>query len=207
MEFYITKPINRIEVLSVLRQLIFIHTIQQSLEYARQHLNTFAADVKEQDNFQPNSLREVRKRLMSVLIELGIAGEAGVNDITQIILYLHNKSKGEPPLLKDSFNLRKLYGKVIAYTKNDKKYSAEEVRALEQRLRRAVKRCFDNIASLGLEDYSDPRFERYAGTLFDFYEVRKRMSELKKGTRGTNTRINIKKFLMALFFEVSKSGL
>jgi two-component system response regulator YcbB len=62
------------------------------------------------------------------------------------------------------------------------------------------------LAYLGLNDFANPKFENYASKFFDFTTVRKRMTELKQASFGssTNTRINMKKFIQALYFEAKQ---
>lgn len=206
VEFYITKPINRIEVMSVLRQLLFIHTVQQSLDQAIQHHQKLACGPENLTSSKPGqNLRDgIRKKVNYILYQLGVIGEAGANDIIQIVLYLCHKTREETfPGQDNNLNLQQLYREVISHAKEGGEVYEEETRALEQRLRRAIKNCFDNLAAMGLVDYGEPRFERYAGTLFDYNEVRTRMDELQKGLEKSKTRINIKKFIQALLIEVT----
>lgn len=206
VEFYITKPINRIEVIAVLRQLLFIHSIQQSLEQALQHQQNFSrAGEEDASGARANrdSLELFRKNLNHALYQLGIIGESGANDIIQIVLYLYMTTNRGTSNIDVSLNLQQLYKEVISHIKEDGEATEEEVKAFEQRLRRTIKNCFDNIAAMGLIDYSDPRFERYAGTLFDYNEIRHRMEELQNDVRISRTRINIRKFLHAILVEAS----
>lgn len=69
-------------------------------------------------------------------------------------------------------------------------------KSTEQRIRRAVERGLGHIASLGLEDYNNEYFLRYASRLFPFHEVRAEMAfQQGKGPRG---RASLKKFLDGL---------
>jgi len=86
------------------------------------------------------------------------------------------------------------------------KYSdSADPRAIEQRIRRAVKKGFENIAALGLENYYDPKFERYASKFFDFNEIRIKMNEMKQSRTSHKARINIRQFIIALYNEVNSS--
>jgi two-component system, response regulator YcbB len=77
------------------------------------------------------------------------------------------------------------------------------MKASEQRVRRALYQALIHIASLGLTDYANPKFEAYSSTFFEFSEVRKKMLELDdKSEKASNqSRINMKKFIQALFME------
>ena len=74
--------------------------------------------------------------------------------------------------------------------------------AKEQRLRRVIRKAMDNLASIGLENFHDLRFEHYSGKFFDYPQIRKRMNEIKNGAYKSEARINIKKFLNAMVLEV-----
>ncbi len=96
------------------------------------------------------------------------------------------------------------------YLAVQQKYLREEdkrtdVRAIEQRVRRAIKHAMDHIAAVGLEDYNNPGFERYGPKFFDFNELRLKMKELEQNREApTKTRVNIKQFINALFWEIKK---
>ncbi|HEU4964111.1 MAG TPA: DNA-binding domain-containing protein, partial [Bacilli bacterium] len=65
----------------------------------------------------------------------------------------------------------------------------------------AVLQALSHLASIGLTDYTNPTFEHFAPRLFDFQEVRLRMNEVQAGEKATKSRLNIKKFLSALYSE------
>ncbi|WP_312505384.1 DNA-binding domain-containing protein, partial [Bacillus luti] len=64
----------------------------------------------------------------------------------------------------------------------------------------------NHLASLGLTDFSNPKFESYAPKFFDFTIVRKRMTEMTKEEFAVSghTRINTKKFIQVLYFEAKR---
>ncbi|MDR4190964.1 transcriptional regulator, partial [Bacillus pseudomycoides] len=79
-------------------------------------------------------------------------------------------------------------------------------KASEQRVRRAIYQSLNHLASLGLTDFSNPKFESYAPKFFDFTVVRKRMTEMTKDGVATSghIRINTKKFIQVLYFEAKR---
>ncbi len=205
VEFYITKPINRTEVISVLRQLLIIHAVQSSLEMAQEQIRSYidSDDKNEAAASSKDSLEELRSKCNQLFYHLGILGNSGANDLAQIIIYLYLKKDANIHIFESSLNLQKLYHEVLLHSKGTGKTTVEEIKAMEQRLRRTIKNCLDNIAAMGLADYYDPRFERYAGTLFDFKEVRVRMEELRKDVQNSKTKIHIKKFIQAIYVEIN----
>lgn len=82
--------------------------------------------------------------------------------------------------------------------------SVREGKAIEQRIRRTVTTALSNMASVGLTDYANPRFEYYAPLFFDFQDVRLRMQELERETEQSRVKINVKKFIQVLFWETQE---
>ena len=74
---------------------------------------------------------------------------------------------------------------------------------MEQRLRRALAQGLTNIAHMGIEDFLNETFSRYAGTLFQFEEVRAEM-EYIRGARSRGGKVNIKKFVDSLLCMVTE---
>jgi two-component system response regulator YcbB len=54
--------------------------------------------------------------------------------------------------------------------------AGQDVKTIEQRVRRAIAKALQNLASLGIEDYHNDRFQMYSTALFDFSEVRQEMN-------------------------------
>ena len=67
---------------------------------------------------------------------------------------------------------------------------------MEQRIRRTVIAALTNMASIGLNDYSNHKFEHYAPLYFDFQDVRMKMRAMEEDQAGDKGKVNIKKFLM-----------
>lgn len=186
---YITKPLNRNEIVSVLRSVEeyirlerFAHTLQSTL----------------QTTLNPASLWRQRKtpqqKAASLLKELGVAGTAGYDDLLEIIAYLqaHHKSSTFPSLKK-------------IFTAIAEEHAAEniqkEAKTIEQRLRRAVFQAMVSTASMGVVDYTNPKFEEYAPFYFDYAEVCSIMRTIQQNEKPqiSKVHINTKKFIQALY--------
>ncbi|MCM3145170.1 response regulator [Brevibacillus sp. MER 51] len=207
VEYYVTKPVNRLEVISVLQKVRERILLQQSIEGIQRSLsvlsgsmNVTAAPSKEASFPEKGILSSAR----FLLTELGMISEKGSKDLLDMMEWLYRWEKerdGEVnlPPLRDIFW-------AIAALKLGKGVNVliqKETKAAEQRVRRAIYQALTHLASLGLTDYSNPKFESYATTFFDFTEVRKRMLELEKQKEMTisSTRINTKKFIFVLYME------
>ena len=77
--------------------------------------------------------------------------------------------------------------------------TGQDVKTIEQRIRRAIGKAMHNVANMGIEDYHGDKFQMYSGALFDFKEVRQEMS-FTQGKGSYRGKINIKKFLEGLLF-------
>lgn len=194
VEYFIHKPINRIEVISVIKKVIEHIRLERSLEGIRHTLSLFDTLPKESPEIRTAPF------MRSVLADFGILGETGSQDIIHLIEYLLKRYKNERvrefPPLKDIFTDYVTYSNAVDVQR--------DVKAMEQRIRRAVARALQNIASLGLEDYGNPKFEMYASKYFDFADVRQKMREIEQNEEVSRVRLNVKKFIFTLYIEAKE---
>ncbi|MEH7116218.1 response regulator [Neobacillus vireti] len=205
IEYYITKPLNRNEVLSVVQKVMERIRLERSLQDIQKSLSNVFDWNSTKEQKSPSEEKRIIDWGQVLLSELGIAGENGSKDLLEIIDYLYHyetKLALETgfPILKDIFthiSLKKL-GTIASQDEVDR-----ERKASEQRVRRAIYQSLNHLASLGLTDFANQKFENYASKFFDFTTVRQRMTELKQSSliSSTHTRINAKKFIQVLYFE------
>ncbi|MEK9200250.1 response regulator [Lysinibacillus halotolerans] len=190
IEFFIHKPINKIEVETVLRKTEEQYRLKNSILAIRQSLSHFAEDKK-------HVKKTSRDHVQSILNDMGIVGEVGSEDITNIIeLLLMDKYKISPlPPLKE------LYEKVASLTKSTADDIVKESKAIEQRIRRTILAAMINLANLGIVDYTNSEFEYYAPRYFDFTEIRSLMRQIEENNQR-KAKVNIKKFIQVLFAEI-----
>lgn len=205
IEYYIMKPINRLEVVGVLtkvKERILLEKSIQNIQQSLNQLNNTAIHIPER-NSAVQSSHNIAEAAKYILLDLGILCEGGHKDLLDILEVLKQQElKGElgiPPL-KDLFEevaLKRLGFK-----------DQKEAKASEQRVRRALHQSLEHIASLGVSDFSNPTFEQYASTYFDFPQVRMKMLELegKQPEENGHARINIKKFIQVLYMEVNQKS-
>jgi two-component system response regulator YcbB len=207
IEYYITKPLNRKEVINVLKKVNERVLLDQSIQNIKKSLHILDHDSLNPlaNPYQTKSIRDSGRFLLS---ELGIGGESGGNDLLLILEYLYNQEKSAGndynfPNLKELFlNV----GRQKLGSQSTSENLQKEIKASEQRVRRALYQALVHIASLGLTDYSNPKFEDYASKYFDFDQVRKKMMELEKDQYSSHShaRINTKKFIQVLYWEAKK---
>ncbi|MGM0878574.1 MAG: response regulator [Bacillota bacterium] len=207
IDHYITKPINRIEVLTVIRKVMERIYLERSINDIQTSLNSLLnldqRKVEKSNTFNEKRILEVGDFLLA---ELGIVGENGHKDLIEILQYLFKYELTHTfeqhfPTLKDIFVQisKKKLGPLATQVDINR-----EIKAAEQRIRRAINHSLNHFASLGLTDFSNPKFENYASKFFDFTVVHQRIKELQKDStiHPTQTRVNTKKFIQVFFHEV-----
>lgn len=200
IEFFIRKPINRIEVESVLSKVSerwtmtrYLSEIQSTLAKLEGLQQPRTSGVIGAGN-SPSQRRTVREVVQPILMSMGMVGESGCRDLIAMMEYLLGLRDGRfPPL-------REIYAAVAGTPHGVDK----EIKAIEQRLRRALTAGITHLASIGLADYGHPKFEYYAPLYFDFEDVRQKMKEMEQGRTGGKVKVNIKKFLHVLYLEVQE---
>lgn len=191
VEYFIHKPINKIEVTSVINNVLEQIKMKKSLRTIRESLSHFPSyDLPSID-----SKLNLKTIMHEILSDLGILGENGSSDIMELMkVLLKNNDDFE------NIPLKTLYIEVLNTKKQDT--SEKAIKSFEQRLRRAINQALTNLTSLGLTDYANPKFELYSSKFFDFSEVRLKMNELNDKNYSRNPRINIRKFLYAFYIEI-----
>lgn len=191
IEFFIYKPINKVEVETVLRKTEEQYRLKSSISAIRQSLSNFESPSIH------HSKKSTRDHVLSILNAMGILGEVGSEDITKVIeLLMIDKQKHTilPPL-------KELYERVARLTKTTPDEINKESKSIEQRIRRTILAAMINLANLGLVDYTNTEFEYYAPRYFDFTEIRKLMNQIKNNEER-KVKINIKKFIQVLFADI-----
>ncbi len=171
VEFFISKPLNLIEIRQV------ITNVQRQIENERA-LETIRGVFSQQQAAPAPEGREVQcRRIQYALSQLGMAGEKGAKDIMEMCMYLldHNLEVSQIGV-----------GSLCTQLSSSPK-------SMEQRVRRTVERGLRSLASLGLEDYGNELFTRCASVLYPFSEVRAEMDHIRG--RGEGGKVNLKKFL------------
>lgn len=205
VDYYITKPLNRLEVSSVIKKVCENLMLEKSLLDIQRSLNMLPGFKS--NKMTPNRSPSIVSAGKNILFELGIISESGNKDLLDLLNVLYEYEQNgikETPPLKDLFEeiMKKRLGQNTSAADIRK-----EVKAGEQRVRRALQQALEHLASLGLTDYSNPKFEHYSSSFFDYTQVRMKMLELegKTETCAIPPRSNIKKFLQALYMEARKA--
>lgn len=187
VDFFISKPINSIEVVGVLRRVGQLITMDSTLEQMRSLLQGGGSRTQAAGEAAPSPSAPAEEEdrtqgvLNTVLHRLGISGDPACRDIAQVVSHLLSQDSGQPQDTVSQLCAR----------------FSDSPKAMEQRIRRAAAAGMVNLASLGIEDYSNDTFTEYAGTLYQFEQVRREMDCIR-GKSTQHGRVSVKKFLYAL---------
>lgn len=205
IEYFIHKPINRIEIVTVLQKVKERIELEHSIGAIQHSLSRLVNRTERKARPQQKSDSGLKEAGTFLLSELGMMGEGGAHDLMAVLQYLAEHEQSEPhekqsPSLKQIFTqvaVRKL-GTGASQTEVNR-----EMKASEQRIRRAIIHSLHHFASLGTTDFSNPKFETYASKFFDFPVVSQKMKELqsKDAKPLAPARINMKKFIHVFFLE------
>lgn len=198
IEYFINKPINVIEVVSIIEKAIenlnykkALSLIGKTLE--KNNYKIFSPDIH---NTQQGSIKE---EIIKVFSDIGILGESGSNDLINIIEMIATERK-ELGVKFHIYKVSDLYKRLNRKYKSEKKMVVS-IKAIEQRIRRVIQSSLENIASLGIEDYGNAKFEKYSTSLFDFTEVKRQMDYIRKKSQYKG-KINVKKFIEGLLSHI-----
>lgn len=182
IEFFLHKPINTIEVESVIRRVCQSVAMRNTLSQVHSLMQGVPQAGTAQSSAPPpetGPAAGARQRAENLLRRVGVLGAAGSRDIVELVCYL-----AEHPEARD-LSVSALCARV------------GNAKTVEQRVRRAAYAGLVNLANLGLEDYNNEIFVEYAGTLYRFEQVRKEMNCVS-GKGSSHGKVHLSQFLSAL---------
>ncbi|MBQ5869228.1 MAG: response regulator [Lachnospiraceae bacterium] len=185
IDFFINKPINLIEVTSVLKnvekQLENERTLNNIRKMFMSEINQMTSPVEKTDSYG--------RKLKYTLNRVGMSGEKGCPDIIKICEYLHSNQ-----IPVSQLSVAQMCEKVSDSPKN-----------MEQRIRRAIAAGMSNVAHMGIEDFMNETFTTYSGTLFSFEDVKAEMDFIR-GKKNYGGKVSIKKFIDGLMLEADREN-
>jgi len=184
IDFFINKPINAIEVRTVIQKVSEKINYKETLQNIK---NMFSID---NESIKPNSSENMQNTKINkaqlILNKLGMTGEKGESDIINVCKYL----------IANNLNMSETNINEIA------NYLNINSKSMDQRIRRAISKGLSNISHLGIEDYMNEVFIMYSSSLFNFEEVKNEMDYIR-GKRKSNGKINIRKFIDGLIININ----
>ncbi|MFZ5352240.1 MAG: response regulator [Bacillota bacterium] len=192
IEFYISKPINAMEVVNVIKKVKENLTLKKLFNTIENTASSFKMSSNAIAAVSPDSFKRI---LDKILADLGILGDLGSKDIINICMLLMNDRNLYDNLEEIQLNdfLKVIQSKYLTENVNMK----GDVKAIEMRVRRAVSKAMKNIASMGIEDFANEKFNIYSTSLFDYTDIKAEMDALR-GKKGVSGKVNLKSFFRRL---------
>lgn len=178
IEFYIQKPINAVEIETIIKKVSENLETNRTLNKIQKLFNKDTSIILDSNCLKSEDEIQTIKNIM---LRIGIIGEVGSKDLIDITVFLMKNNQ-----YMDNYTLKEL---CIKFTDNPK--------SMEQRIRRTISTGMSNIASLGIEDYMNDVFVEYSTGLFNFEQVKKEMDYIRKKSSDRG-KVTIKKFIDGL---------
>ena len=192
IEFFINKPINIIEVVNVIKKVKEYITLRRTFETIE---NAASILKKGEKLYNDDNIERNKKVLKQIMADIGILGELGSKDITNICVTLMENDDLNDSL--EEIQLGDLFRIFQEKCSGASVNVQSEVKTIEMRIRRAVSKAIKNIASMGIEDFANEKFVIYSTSLFDYIEIKNEMDFIR-GKSKTGGRVNVKSFLIRL---------
>lgn len=180
IEFYISKPIDAIEVETVLGKVIERIEMNMKLEKIQSLFVGGGSLVVENASKAEVDNQAGIKRVMQ---RMGILGEAGSQDIINAADYLINNNLSMSDIT------------VIELCSNFN----DNPKTMEQRIRRTATAGMINLANIGIEDYMNETFVEYSNGLYNFEQLKTEMDFIRGKTKKRG-KVNLKKFLEGIVY-------
>ncbi len=180
IEFYISKPIDAIEVETVLGKVIERIEMNMKLEKIQSLFVGGGSLVVEKSSKAEVDNQAGIKRVMQ---RMGILGEAGSQDIINAADYLisNNLSMSDITVIELCGNFN------------------DNPKTMEQRIRRTASAGMINLANIGIEDYMNETFVEYSNGLYNFEQLKIEMDFIRGKTKKRG-KVNLKKFLEGIVY-------
>ncbi|MBU3146783.1 response regulator [Clostridium sp. CF012] len=192
--FFISKPINSIEVINVIKGIC--HNIE--LENSLALIKSAVLNLNSYQNVTKESFLE--DGITKIFSDIGIAGAVGSKELIVIIHKIIDFKKRNPI---STYKLQKIYDEILQGEQGEMEVNIKaNKKALEQRIRRTIQKALETISELGCDDYSNSVFMEYSTLLFDFKQVRQEMRHINNALEEPG-KINTKKFIESIITKLS----
>ncbi|WP_268801897.1 DNA-binding domain-containing protein [Sporanaerobacter acetigenes] len=178
IEYYISKPINAIEVETVIKKVEEKVDMKKKLDQIQQLFSPETKDLKTKETSH-DSIEGVKQ----VMQKIGVAGEVGSQDIVDVAKYLIDTNQ-----TMSDFTVKELCS-----------HFTDNPRTMEQRIRRTATVGLINLANLGIEDNINEIFVEYSNGLYNFEQVKIEMDFIRGKTKKRG-KVNIKKFIDGIVY-------
>lgn len=191
--FYLNKPINMIETVSVINNVKKQVELEKSFSMIKSVI--LQEKVKEVKREVECSLEE---KLIHIFSDINIVGTAGVEELKLLILEIISKKQMNP---SKPYQLKEIYMEVSKSLYGDS-LSLINFRSMEQRIRRTITKAMTSVASLGIKDTNNNIYIEYASSLFEIEQVEQEMKYLQNSS-ASQGKINTKKFIEGILIKMT----
>ncbi|HYE82971.1 MAG TPA: response regulator [Clostridia bacterium] len=198
IEFFISKPINVIEVVNVIKRVKEYMAMKKTFEAIE---SAAIALGRGSTGSNTGKLDNARRALNQIMADLGILGDLGSRDIINICTMLYEDANLGETL--EEIQLSELLKLLQSKYSSEGRGSASDFKAIEMRMRRTVGKAMKNIAAMGIEDFSNDKFILYSSSLFDYTDVKTEMDYIR-GKAKYSGKVNIKAFIKRLMVMVEQ---
>jgi two-component system response regulator YcbB len=190
--FFISKPINSIEAINVIKGICHNIELENSLEVIKSALLGFNNDKTVTKELF------VDEEIINIFTNIGITGAVGSNELIKIIHKIIEFKKRNPVSI---YKLQKIYAEIVQEEHGHENLNAN-TKALEQRIRRIIQKALENLSELGCDDYSNSVFMEYSTLLFDFKQIRQEMRHINNPLDDPG-KISTKKFIEGIITKLN----
>lgn len=192
--FYLNKPINIIETVSVINNVKKQVELEKSISMIKSVVfQEKVKDVKREIEYSHE------EKLIHIFSDIDIVGTAGVDELKLVILEIINKKQTNP---SKPYQLKEIYMEVSKSLYGDS-LALINFRSMEQRIRRTITKAMMSVASLGINDINNTIYKEYASSLFEIKQVEQEMKHLKNSL-ASQGKINTKKFIEGILIKMYK---
>lgn len=194
--FYINKPINMIETISIINNAKKQIELEKSISMIKSVV--FEGNIEKDKKVENEAeIYSQEEKLLRIFSDINIIGTAGIEELKLVILNIINKKKMNP---SKPYQLKEIYMDVARVLYGDS-LAAINCRSMEQRIRRTIMKAMDSIASLGSEDSDNSIYREYSASLFEIKQVKQEIKHLKNPIYSQG-KINTKKFIEGILIKI-----
>jgi len=195
--FYINKPINMIETISVISNVKKQVELEQSISVIKNIV--FPSTIQKVEEVKKEKQQSLEEKIVKIFFDIDIIGTAGADELKLVILRIVDKKEmypSKPYQLKEIYMevARQLYGNMLANI---------NCRSMEQRIRRTISKAMNSVANLGMENLNNNIYIEYSSSLFEIKQVKQEMKHLEHLSLEQG-KINTKKFIEGILVKVLK---
>lgn len=194
--FFISKPINSIEVVSVIKGVLKNIDLEKSLVLIKNAVLNYDGPKEDSVNFSRGEA--IKSDIDKIFKDLGIIGMSGSNELMNVICEVF-KTKRKNPYAE--YQLQNIYEEVLEKEDLGERLN---IKSFEQRIRRTIQKALHTLAELGIVDFDNEIFLEYSTLLFDFNQVRQQMRHIEEPSEDPG-KINIKKFIEGIIAKLRYS--